>query len=59
VPLIFAIIYIAVTLFLLIFAFVGSYATALYGVIIILTGIPFYLIGCAWDPKPKAIQKKM
>nr|CAX69456.1 L-amino acid transporter, LAT family [Schistosoma japonicum] len=58
-PLIFAIIYIAVTLFLLIFAFVGSYYTAIYGVAIIVTGIPFYLLGCAWDPKPKSFQKKM
>ncbi|CAH8588735.1 unnamed protein product [Schistosoma curassoni] len=58
-PLIFAIIYLVVTASLLIFSFYGSPQESLYGILIILTGIPVYILGCAWSPKPKSFQEKM
>ncbi|CAH8598756.1 unnamed protein product [Schistosoma haematobium] len=58
-PIIFAIIYLVVTASLLIFSFYGSPQESLYGILIILTGIPVYIFGCAWSPKPKSFQEKM
>nr|CAH8858102.1 unnamed protein product [Trichobilharzia regenti] len=58
-PIVFAYIYVLVTLFLIIFAFVGSPQESLYGVLIILTGIPVYIVGCAWTKKPKSFNQKM
>ncbi|CAH8595804.1 unnamed protein product [Heterobilharzia americana] len=54
-----AYIYVLVTLFLIVFAFVGSPKESLYGVLIILTGIPVYIIGCAWTNKPKSFKQTM
>ncbi|CAH8527275.1 unnamed protein product [Schistosoma turkestanicum] len=58
-PIIFAIIYLIVTTALLIFSFYGSPQESLYGILIILTGIPVYILGCVWSPKPKSFQQTM
>ncbi|CAH8557414.1 unnamed protein product [Heterobilharzia americana] len=40
------------------FAFVAAPTESLFGVAIICTGIPVYLIGCVWKNKPKSFQRK-
>uniref|UniRef100_A0A095C198 Large neutral amino acids transporter small subunit 2 n=1 Tax=Schistosoma haematobium TaxID=6185 RepID=A0A095C198_SCHHA len=57
-PILFAIIYVLITLFLVIFAFVAAPTESLLGVAIICTGIPVYIIGCVWKNKPKSFQRK-
>ncbi|CAH8541170.1 unnamed protein product [Dicrocoelium dendriticum] len=59
VPLVFAFIYVLVTLFLVIFAFVGSPTESIIGVVIIATGIPFYIFGCVWKNKPSTFVRYM
>ncbi|CAL8098783.1 unnamed protein product [Calicophoron daubneyi] len=56
-PLIFALIYVAVTAFLVIFTFVGAPRESLMGVLIMLTAIPVYVIGCVWKRKPKSFRR--
>ncbi|CAH8541165.1 unnamed protein product [Dicrocoelium dendriticum] len=58
-PLAFAIIYVAVTLFLVIFTFVGAPKESLMGVLIMLTAIPFYIFGCVWKKKPKSFERAL
>ncbi|KAH8872803.1 Large neutral amino acids transporter small subunit 1 [Schistosoma japonicum] len=56
-PLPFAIIYVTVTFLLVIFTFVGAPMESFMGVLIILTGIPVYLVGCVWKKKPRIFQR--
>lgn len=55
-PIIFAIVYVGCSLFLIIFSFVGAPMESIIGCGIILTGVPVYLLGVVWSPKPVAIQ---
>uniref|UniRef100_A0A0R3TFZ2 Amino acid permease n=1 Tax=Rodentolepis nana TaxID=102285 RepID=A0A0R3TFZ2_RODNA len=59
VPIILPIIYVGMSAFLIIFSFVGAPMESLYGCAIIATGIPVYLLGITWSPKPKCFQKKV
>ncbi|KAF5395098.1 Large neutral amino acids transporter small subunit 2 [Paragonimus heterotremus] len=58
-PIIFAVIFVAVTAFLVIFAFVGAPTESLIGVLIIAFGIPVYVLGCVWRNKPKSFTRFM
>lgn len=58
-PLAFAIIYVVVTLFLVIFTFVGAPKESMMGVLIMLTAIPFYVFGCVWKNKPKSFERAL
>ncbi|VDL89092.1 unnamed protein product [Schistocephalus solidus] len=58
-PIIFPIIYVSCSAFLLIFSFIGAPTESLCGCAIILTAIPVYLVGVVWSPKPKCIQDKL
>nr|VZI33326.1 unnamed protein product [Spirometra erinaceieuropaei] len=58
-PIIFPIIYVSCSAFLLIFSFIGAPVESLCGCAIIATAIPVYLIGVVWSPKPKWIQNKL
>ncbi|VDP67681.1 unnamed protein product [Echinostoma caproni] len=58
-PLVFAIIYVLGTLFLVVFAFVGSPTESGYGVAIIVAGIPFYFLARFFDKLPKKIRTHM
>ncbi|GAA47979.1 Y+L amino acid transporter 2 [Clonorchis sinensis] len=55
VPIVFPFIYIAVTLFLVIFAFVGAPKEALIGVGIVLSGAVVYIIGMVWKYMPQSV----
>ncbi|CAH8585850.1 unnamed protein product [Heterobilharzia americana] len=56
-PLIFAITYVVITFCLVIFTLVGAPYESTVGVLIILTGIPFYIFGCVWKNKPYRFEK--
>ncbi|KAF6777889.1 hypothetical protein AHF37_03067 [Paragonimus kellicotti] len=58
-PLIFAVVYVSITTFLVIFTFVGAPRESLMGVLIILTAVPVYLFGCVWKNKPKSFERMM
>ncbi|CAH8856213.1 unnamed protein product [Trichobilharzia szidati] len=51
-PLIFAITYVSITFCLVIFTLIGAPYESTVGILIILTGIPFYIFGCVWKNKP-------
>nr|CAH8854442.1 unnamed protein product [Trichobilharzia regenti] len=57
VPLFFVYTYLIVTSLLILFTFIGAPTESLMGVIIILTGIPVYLVCCVWKNKPIAFQR--
>eukprot|EP00108_Taenia_solium_P008936 TsM_000416100 transcript=TsM_000416100 gene=TsM_000416100 len=59
VPLLFPIIYVGMSAFLIIFSFVGAPMESLYGCAIIATGIPIYLLGITWSPKPACFRRKV
>ncbi|KAA3673559.1 uncharacterized protein DEA37_0000481 [Paragonimus westermani] len=56
-PIVFAVIFVGVTAFLVIFAFVGAPTESLIGVLIIALGIPVYILGCVWKNKPKSFTR--
>ncbi|KAF7233575.1 hypothetical protein EG68_10800 [Paragonimus skrjabini miyazakii] len=58
-PLIFAVIYVSITTFLVIFTFVGAPRESLMGILIILTAVPVYIFGCVWKNKPKSFERMM
>lgn len=49
------ILYVALTVFLVVLPFYASPKETLYGVIMICTGIPVYIIFIAWKSKPKSV----
>ena len=53
VNLVFPILFIVVTVFLIIMPLFNSPFEWLMGVIVTLTGIPVYIVGVAWKRKPK------
>ncbi|CAH8294887.1 unnamed protein product, partial [Schistosoma turkestanicum] len=57
-PILFPIIYVLVSIFLVIFAFTAAPIESLLGVVILCAGIPLYLIGCVWRKKSKSIERK-
>ncbi|TGZ70438.1 hypothetical protein CRM22_003196 [Opisthorchis felineus] len=56
-PLVFAIVYVAVTVSLAIFAFVGAPKESIMGVLIMLSAVPVYILTCMWKKKPKSFQR--
>ncbi|THD23747.1 Large neutral amino acids transporter small subunit 2 [Fasciola hepatica] len=58
-PIMFAVIYVSVTMFLVIFTFVGAPRESLMGVLIMLTAVPVYIVGCVWKSKPKSFQRML
>ncbi|THD23970.1 Large neutral amino acids transporter small subunit [Fasciola hepatica] len=58
-PIAFAVIYVLGTIFLVIFAFVGSPTESGYGVAIIVVGIPFFFLAKYFDRLPKNVRTSM
>ncbi|TPP56157.1 putative cationic amino acid transporter [Fasciola gigantica] len=58
-PIAFAVIYVLGTIFLVIFAFVGSPTESGYGVAIIVVGIPFFFLTKYFDRLPKNVRTSM
>nr|AKN21451.1 slc7a-7 [Schmidtea mediterranea] len=58
VHLIFPIVYLLVSAFIIVFAFVGGFYESMMGTIIMLTAVPVYLIGVKWK-KPKSFNRKL
>jgi len=54
----FPIIYLIVSAFLIVFAFVEGFYESLMGTIIMLTAVPAYWVGVVWK-KPKAFTRKL
>lgn len=59
VPLIFPLVYLLATAFVTIVPMIASPVETGYGVLMILTSIPVYLVFIAWKNKPKWFQKTM
>ena len=58
-PLILPIIFFVVNVFLIILGLVYEPVETGFGLLMVLSGIPFYIIGVAWTNKPASFNRKM
>ncbi|PAA68866.1 hypothetical protein BOX15_Mlig013270g6 [Macrostomum lignano] len=57
VPIVFPVVYTLLTVLLCTNTFIGAFQESVMGILIILTGIPVYLVGVAWQRKPTSLLK--